>query len=311
MTRTYVITGATSFLGRKLVQRLLAGGNTIYAICRNHGKAVQMLGDNRNLIILECELSRYEQLAEKIVSADVFIHLAWDGTDHGGRNMADVQRQNVLHCQEALRQAISIGCQLFVEAGSQAEYGILQAMITEESPCKPFSEYGKAKLEVCRNGFDTAEKGSIKYLHLRIFSLYGEDDHPWTLVMSCVQKMLHNEPIDLSACTQNWNFLYVDDAARQIEGLIDNAVSNPNYRHEIYNIASNDTRVLKDFVLSMKNVCHSSSLLKFGEVVPEHLISLNPNVSKTANVVGTIDTVKFENVIHRILVKYKNNDKGI
>ena len=304
MTRTYVITGSTSFLGRKLIQRLLAGGNTVYAICRNQAKALHLLGEDSHLVIVESELSAYGRLAEKIGDADVFIHLAWDGTGHSGRNMADVQRQNVMYAHEALQQAIFMGCKLFVETGSQAEYGIHQALITEETPCKPFSEYGKAKLEVCRDGFDMAEKGRIKYLHLRIFSLYGEDDHPWTLVMSCIQKMLRNEPIDLSDCTQNWNFLYVDDAARQIEGLMDNAIADLRYRHEIYHIASKDTRMLKDFVLAMKDVCQSSSPLNFGKIVPEYMVTLHPDVSKTASIVGTIDTVSFEDVVRRIAAKY-------
>ena len=129
MTRTYVITGSTSFLGRKLIQRLLAGGNTVYAICRNQAKALHLLGEDSHLVIVESELSAYGRLAEKIGDADVFIHLAWDGTGHSGRNMADVQRQNVMYAHEALQQAIFMGCKLFVETGSQAEYGRVEGKL--------------------------------------------------------------------------------------------------------------------------------------------------------------------------------------
>ena len=70
---------------------------------------------------------------------------AWGGTGHDGRNVQDVQRENVINTIAAMFAADKMGCQVFVEAGSQAEYGTVLECITEETPCHPFSEYGKAK----------------------------------------------------------------------------------------------------------------------------------------------------------------------
>ena len=306
MPRSIVITGATCFLGRHLVQLLLSKGDVVYAVCRDKAKCKIVLGDSDKLHVVEVQMKDYACLAEKIEHADVFVNLAWDGTGHDGRNNKEIQQQNIANSKIAINQAILMGCQLFVEAGSQAEYGTQTELITENSECRPFSEYGKAKLEVCRYGCEVAQSGKIKYMHLRIFSLFGEDDHPWTLVMSCIDKMLHNNPIDLSSCTQNWNFLYVDDAARLIESLVTYALSESTFRNEIFHIASRDTRQLREFVLLIKSICQSSSVLNFGVITPENLVSLTPDVGKTEAIVGIVDTVSFEDVIKRIVSKYES-----
>ena len=194
-----------------------------------------------------------------------------------------------------------LGCRLFVEAGSQAEYGTVLTPISEQTPCNPFSAYGKAKLETFQRLSELSAQLGIKYLHLRIFSLYGETDHPWTLVMSSLDKMLRNEAIDLSPCTQQWNFLYVKDATRQVVTLCDYALSRQDFRSEVFNIASDDSRPLKEFVERMKELAGSKSPLNYGAITPQNVVSLLPDMTKTRNVVGTLSEYSFDNVITSIL----------
>ena len=250
-------------------------------------------------------MSEYGNLHREIDHADVFVNLAWGGTGHGGRNVQEVQKENVTYTVAAMFAADKMCCKVFLEAGSQAEYGTVLEKITEETPCHPFSEYGKAKLEVKNRLFELSEQLGVKYIHLRIFSLFGENDHPWTLVMSCIDKMLRNEPIDLSPCTQNWNFLYVKDAVRQIVGLCDYAFNASDYTHQVFNIASKDTRVLKEFVEEMYSLTQSRSELKFGAITPTNVVSLDPDMSKTEAAMGFISEQSFEDIINNIIRKYK------
>ena len=301
MPNTYIITGATSFIGSWLTRQLLSNGHQVVAVCRNKEKAETMLGRRANLRVTEATLDHYDQMSETISSADIFIHLAWEGTSHQGRNISDVQQANIRHSVEAMHVAAKLGCRLFVMAGSQAEYGTCLERITEETPCHPFSEYGKAKLEVCRQGFPLAEQLGMKYLHLRIFSLYGEGDHPWTMVMSSIDHMLKNEPVPLSACTQQWNFLYVGDAAQQISLLCQYALQTDSFRHEIFNIASDDTRQLRRFVEAIYQEAHSSSELQFGAVPQQNIVSLNPDTSKLRNAIHFVSSADFNNTIQSII----------
>ncbi len=125
-------------------------------------------------------------------------------------------RDNIENTHNAMMAAREMGCSLFIESGSQAEYGTVLTTIDEETECKPFSEYGKAKMKAKEQGFAFADLIGMKYMNLRIFNLFGKTDNPWTLVMSSLAKMKFDESIDLSSCGQNLNYLHVEDAAEQI-----------------------------------------------------------------------------------------------
>lgn len=294
----YVITGATSFIGIELAKYLVGKGNDIIAVCRPNSNGLKDLPKEVDVIFLD--MADYSSLDEKIKKADVFINLAWMGTSHGKRDDASIQKDNIRFSLAAMEAAKKMGCKLFVESGSQAEYGITQNVQNEDMLCNPLTEYGKAKLIVKEKGFELAEKIGIKYAHLRIFSLFGENDHPWTLVMSSIHKMLKDETVDLTLCNQNWNFLYVKDAVLQICALCDYAVDSSDYIHEVYNIASEDTRKLKDFVEEIKQLTHSTSKLEYGAIKAENVVSLQPSISKLKKDIGSIKFHQFSDVILKI-----------
>jgi nucleoside-diphosphate-sugar epimerase len=124
----------------------------VYAVCREGSSGLNKLPANKNIEVVFSDLEHINNIAKVIEKADVFINLAWTNTDHDGRNNAILQGINVDYAKEAMRVSALIGCKLFVEAGSQAEYGFVQDLITEETPCNPEVEYGKAKLSVLKEG---------------------------------------------------------------------------------------------------------------------------------------------------------------
>lgn len=295
----FVVTGATSFIGVELTRHLLAHGHRVMAVCRPGPDVTRAIPAGAEIVL--SDMAGYGHLHDRIPKADVFVSLAWGGTGHEGRNAAEVQRGNVLNTVSAFLAAGKMGCGLFVEAGSQAEYGSTSQPQSEVFPCRPFSEYGRAKLKVKEELFRLSEETGMKYIHLRIFCVYGEDDHPWTLVMSAVDRMLRSERVDLSPCTQNWNFIYVKDAVRVIRKLCERAAEDKSFCHEVYNVASEDTRVLKDFLRRMKELTGSGSELRFGAVMPTDIVSLQPDMGKTREAVGTISEHTFDEVIGRIV----------
>jgi nucleoside-diphosphate-sugar epimerase len=303
----FVITGATSFIGLELIDYLLAHNHSVVAVCRQDSKGLSFIPHEVEIVV--SKMCDYGRLCDAIPKADVFVNLAWGGTGHDGRNVVDIQNENITYTIAAMHAAGKMGCKVFVEAGSQAEYGATTEPQTEDSNCNPFSEYGKAKLKVKQELFNLSEQLDIKYIHLRIFSLFGEKDHPWTLIMSAVDKMLKNEQLDLSPCTQNWNFLYVKDAVRMITILCENAVDNISFKHEVYNIASDDTRQLKEFVERIKFLTGSSSILNYGANIPQNYVSLQPNIRKTIDAIGFTEFHNFDDVICRIVkLNRRKND---
>ena len=302
-----VITGATSLIGIGLCEYLLSYTDiTIYAVCRPGSNSLKRLPTNNKLKIIFANLENILRVEDHVTQADTFINLAWDSTDHEGRNNAKLQELNVEYAKEAMRLAARLGCKLFVEAGSQAEYGFVPGLIGEETPCNPEVEYGRAKLRVLEEGILLCKNLGLKYLHLRIFSVFGENDRPWTLIMSSIEKLLKSETLELSSCQQNWNYLYVTDCAKQIVLLSDYALEKIDFIFDVFHIASNDTRQLKDYVEEMRSVLKSPSEIHYGSFIPPRQVSLNPSVLKTERAIGFTNQIHFADAL-KIIINKKYN----
>lgn len=301
----YVITGYTGFLGSALRDAILAANSEdrIYAVCRNRHQG-QITFPER-VTPVWAEMEEYASLHQSVPHADVFIHCSWAGADHAKRDDKEVHQQNVQYSLDAIRAAAQMGCKVFVETGSQAEYGATNEQQTEDMECKPFSEYGKAKLDMWHQGKQLAEQLGMRYIHLRIFSMYGEKDHPWSMIMQCLQKMQTNERIELSACIQNWNYVYVDDAAKMIIGLCKVYMQQPDIPSGIYNIASEDTRPLKEFVEEMRAITGMQSEIVYGAFKPQVVVALNPSIAKIKRYI-TPTFILFEEGVKKILNNKEN-----
>lgn len=302
---TYIVTGATSFIGLSVCRILLEESNIVYAICRKNSVNLSKLLLHKNLKIIYSNFEEIDSIISQIPKADVFINLAWAGTKHLERNNVDIHSENVNNTLNAIKVAHKIGCKLFVEAGSQAEYGFIPEHIKETSICKPETEYGKAKLKIRILGEQISLELGMKYLHLRIFSVFGENDHPWTMMMSVLNKMINNEVINLSSCTQSWNYLYVEDAAKQINLLCRYALANDDYVAEVFHVASEDTRLLKSFIQEMYYLTMSTSVLNFGNVIPQNNVSLKPSMEKTKAAIGFVSEYSFSTAVLRVINSLK------
>ena len=292
----FFITGASSFIGVELCRYLSDNGHSVIAMSRRENEHLEEIKKDGHLQVFRADmLSLFDKA--KGISADVFIHLAWAGTTHEDRNNPAIHEENVRLSLECVKLAKQMGCQLYVDAGSQAEYGIVPGVLTEETPCNPITEYGKGKLRMYQESCILTKELGLKYIHLRILSVYGENDHDETLIKSSLKKLKANEPVVMQSGNQMWNYVYVKDAARQIAELSINAIGDKEFSQEVYNIASNDTRRLQDFIKAMKEIIGSTSVLAFGDYNPQKDVNLNPDTHKTSVIVKPLTTWEFEKVI--------------
>ena len=197
----------------------------------------------------------------------------------------------------ALKVADSLGCTQFVFSGSQAEYGKTIESISENTICNPVSEYGRAKLEFSCLAEEYCKNKKLNFIHMRIFSVFGAGDRFDTLVCSCVDKFNHGEVMHLGSCKQQWNYLYIDDFVNIVINLIEKQCKNG-----IYNIASSDTRVLREFVEEIYDLSNQTGTYIFGEYAknPEGSPELRPDISKLIECIGDVEFTPFRQGIMRI-----------
>jgi nucleoside-diphosphate-sugar epimerase len=299
-----IMTGATSFVGQASAREFLKRGHRVTAVVRPGSKNLssllrgneEALHDGR-LVIVENDLSEPEKLPEKIKEqGDVFCHFGWGGSGSGSRTDAVLQKKNYEDSIGMIGAAKTLGCSRFIFSGSQAEYGLHEAVITEETECSPRSLYGEAKLNMCIEGDALCRAVGMLYIHLRIFSAYGPGDHPWTLVESCLKASSENGELALGSCSQKWNFLYIDDLAKAVCALAETpgrkfkGLSNP-----VFNLAGSETRVLREFVEEIHEICGGKGTYVYNarQENAEGLIHLNPSIEKIKNVTGWIPETDF------------------
>jgi nucleoside-diphosphate-sugar epimerase len=299
-----VVTGATSFIGRHLIKRLLQSNYYIYAIVRPNSKNLSKIEANKNLEIIELDLENSDLISSKVgTKCDIFFHLAWDGTRGSTRDDYNLQRKNYTDSMKTINSANELGCSIYIDAGSQAEYGLYNEVITENTPCLPVTEYGKWKYKFFRDASALCEKNGIAFKEPRFFSLYGPDDYEDTMVISMIKKMIKSEDCDLTAGIQKWNFLHIDDAVEGIVRLCEKKCSNGPY-----NFGSNDTRQLREFVEAIYKIIDSTSKLNFGKISypATGMVSIQPDNSKLKNETGWSSTIKFEDGINDIFKQFLN-----
>lgn len=306
-TMKFIISGATSCIGAAVVKELLIKDSFVYAVIRQGSSREKFLmsqipqGKGQNLKVVYCDFANYANLVNEIEQADIFVNFAWVGTLRHERNSHDIQMKNVEYALNAMRVAKKIGCRIYSEAGSQAEYGWEDGLITENSPCKPYSEYGKAKYKTWLDGGRLAEELGISYVHLRIFSVFGAGKLN-DMISESVEKISRNEKLDFTKGTQLWNMMNHTDAAVMICNLLTKTFEKNSQIIEAYNIASNDTRPLRDFINEMCSVLNYHQSPNFGAISAEKLLSLNPSIEKVLSVIGEM---RFHSFADSILNHYK------
>ena len=142
-----VITGPTGAIGTALCRELAQNGVAVYAVCRPNSPRAAAVPLHENIQLVECDVTQLDTLSELIPGgADAFFHFAWAHTIGPGRNDMPAQIENVRYTIDAVRAAKQLGCNVFIGAGSQAEYGRVEGVLKPDTPCFPENGYGMAKL---------------------------------------------------------------------------------------------------------------------------------------------------------------------
>ncbi|MEG0035308.1 MAG: NAD(P)-dependent oxidoreductase [Oscillospiraceae bacterium] len=301
LENVYVVTGATSFIASGLLRELIRRQGKIYAVCRPNSEKMFRIPKSDKIHIIECELENLDRLREKIKQpCHVFFHLGWDGT--GDKNNMYLQNQNVKYTLDAVQAAAQLGCHTFIGAGSQAEYGLANTKLHENTPTFPVNGYGMGKLSAGLMSRKACEQLGIKHIWSRILSVYGPMDAQGTLVMSMIKKLTNGEKPMLTKAEQIWDFLYIDDCAKALYLLSEHGQAS-----QVYNIGSGEEIQLKEYAEKIRGIVNPKIDIEYGakaynENTP---MFLSANIEKLKKDTGFEPKVSFETGIHQIIENLK------
>ena len=256
--KTAVVTGATSMIGVALIESLVEHDvENIYAVVREGCQKLERLPKSSAVKVIYCSADNYSSLPTKIhQKCDVFYHIAWSLT--GAKRNDDLyeQSRNIIYTLDAINSAKALGCEKFVGAGSQAEYGRLDIeRISPESSVNPVQPYGIAKYAAGKMAIEQAAKLDISCLWVRIFSVYGIYDKQSSMVASSLGKMINGEKAEFTPAEQTWDYLFSSDAGEAFY-LIGERASG----RKVYCLGSGKAQPLKDYIAVMEKATASQNV---------------------------------------------------
>jgi len=304
-----IITGATSMIGTELVKQALYQGISVIAVVREKSLRVGCLGvfaENPKLRVVECNIQDYGKL-DFDGKSDAFFHLAWENTDITRRDDVYTHTGNITYTLDAVNAARRAGCGVFVDAGSQAEYGIVSEKLRSDTVCNPVSGYGVAKYASGKMARLIAGQLGIRYCHTRILSTYGVGMDDRTLIIYLIKTLLAGEKPSLSKCEQMWDFLYVSDTARAMLAIAENGKDGG-----VYPLGSGVARPLREYVESIRDIVDPAMEPGFGEkeYYPHQPMYLCADITELQSDTGFEPTVSFKEGVRMTVEWVKAQSKG-
>lgn len=259
--KNVIITGADGFVGSYTVNYFLEQGCHVLAL--DMGEKPNRLAEHPALTYRKCDISdaaALEAVAEPGVY-DTFIHFAWAGSAGPARVDYNLQMKNALTTVECLKIAKKLGCKRFVCAGSIMEKEVEAAVHDQGSRPGMGYIYGMGKhIAHCLCKSVAVEQG-IELVWPMITNAYGAGELSPRFVNTTIRKIIKGEPLQFTAGTQSYDFVYVTDVARAFYLIAKNGKPFCEYM-----IGSSNARPLKEFIIEMVQSLAPDRQPIFGDV---------------------------------------------
>lgn len=259
--KNVIITGADGFVGSYTTKHFVENGCKVLAL--DMGEQPRRLTIGESLEYLQCDISDAESMLAKIPSGvyDTFVHFAWAGSAGEARIDYNLQMKNALNTVECIKVAKKLGCTRFVCAGSIMEYEVEAAIHTQGSHPGMGYIYGMGKhIAHCMCKSVAANIG-IDLLWPMITNAYGVGELSPRFVNTTLRKIINKEPLQFTAATQNYDFVYVSDVAKAFYLV---ALKGKPFCE--YMIGSGDAKPLKKFIFEMVESCGPECTPLFGDI---------------------------------------------
>jgi len=250
--------------------------------------------------VIYLNFSQYASLECK-EKFDTFIHMAWQG----GLDRLSYEA-NYLSCAysiEAVDLAFRLGCTTFIATGSQAECGESENILNEKTECNPISAFGLAKYSSMNACEQRCKALGLRFVWLRVLSVYGGYDRTSTMLYSLVNDLLKGNEFSLSSGNQYWDFLHSDDIANALFLLSKNKQSEG-----LYVIGEGSCKKLKSYIAIVANVFNIDSNDILGGDNSVVTYNLRCQTTRLNNDVGWIPEISFKDGISKFIEYVKYNE---
>ena len=230
-----LVTGATGFVGRHLVQALLARGCEVRAVARNAETAANLPWINAVEFVAADIHAADLDVSALTAGIDALVHLAWPGLPN--YQALFHFEHNLMADYRFIKGAVEAGVAQVLVTGTCFEYGMQSGPLSEQTAPQPGNPYGLAKntLRLFLENLQRLQPFTLQWA--RLFYLHGEGQNPNSLLAALDRAIDAGEDsFNMSAGEQLRDYLAIETAAgylaaivqhREFDGVINCASGRP------------------------------------------------------------------------------------
>lgn len=255
--KTYIIVGASGFVGTALIKRVLKENIKVIAISDTFNNS--KLPESPKITCIQSDFSDLDDLFSKLVGEeyDCFYNFAWRGVNGPEKAKYDVQIDNIKLSLKCAELAHRLNCNKYLCAGTIAERAI--ESLPNLNKTSGGMMYGATKtcnrviLETYCKNID------LSFVWMQFSNIYGPDNKTGNLVSYTLSQITNNEPATFGPAQQPYDFIYVDDLIEAIYRLGTGKTTKNSYF-----IGSGEPRVLSEYLVSIGEIAQKQHLIKIG-----------------------------------------------
>lgn len=266
MKNTFLVTGATGFIGANIVRELVKLNQHVCIIVRNK-KLNWRLEDIANKIdIYECDIQdkKLHDIVKKI-APDYIFHFARYGNlpqEDDINKMIDVNLKGTINLIDAVKEN---PFKLFINAGSGDEYGVKENAMQESDLLEPVNNNGVIKSSTTLYCQKEAVRNKLPIINLRLFTPYGYFEGENRLIPSVILSILEKSPIKVSNAAYVRDFIFIED----VVDVYLHAIKKRHQYGEIYNIGSGKQKTVGEIVQAIQKITKNKSIVQWGAVAKQ------------------------------------------
>ena len=247
--QTILVTGGAGFIGSNLVDHLLAKGNYRVIALDNFDPYYPRAIKEQNIAqarkspdfeLIEADITNKDDLKKVGHSIDAIVHLAAKaGVRPSLENPTAYFTTNVNGTVNLLEFARARAIRQFVFASSSSVYG--------EHPAKPWGEdigelnpispYAVSKLAAEKLGYVYARHHDIRFIALRLFSVYGKRQRPDLALSKFTRLIREGKKVEIYGDGLSArDYMYIEDVVAYLEL----AVRYTRTNYEVLNVGSGE-----------------------------------------------------------------------
>lgn len=259
MTGITLLTGATGFVGRQILNALIAKNRAVRTVIRTNTQG-RLLETSHVESVITTEDLFAEDVSwwkDACKGVDTVIHAAWYA-EPGKYLQAPQNLDCLIGTLQMAKGASLANVKRFAGIGTCFEYDLSNGFLSTATPLNPLTPYAGAKAAAFEALSQWLPAQNVEFIWCRLFYLFGEGEDTRRLVPYIRSQLRAGREAELTSGDQVRDFIDVAQAGRLIVDAVDSR------RAGAVNICSGTPITVRQLAEQIGDELGRGDLLKFG-----------------------------------------------